>query len=67
MPAAAAALSPYALSFKKVSMNLPLTGTSKEPSLAPCRKPFQMVISFPVLINTTELPMGVHIFATREN
>ena len=59
-------MSPYVLSFKKVIMNFPLTGVSKEPWFAPCRKPFNMTLSFQVLTNTTELPKGVHIYAKRQ-
>ena len=63
---AAAALSPYALSFKKVTMTCPMQGFSRGPCFALCKKHFNMTLSFQVLTNPTDLPKGVHIYAQRE-
>ena len=63
---AAAALSPYALCFKKVTMTCPMQSFSRDACFAPCKKQFNMTLSFQMLTNPTDLPKCVHIYAQRE-
>ena len=47
-------------------MTCPMQSISREPCFAPCKKQFNMTLSFQMLTNPTDLPQGVHIYAQRE-